>query len=143
MTLGGLCTSAILSACTNEDLAAAPARGDANRGTGVGHSPVPEWREDALIVGETEAATAASAVPDRLYIEWAAQHTPVDATLRMTLRPRSPTVPRAITCDPGTAAKPARTAASVPPTFVIDGDETRCIVSPDSIAAADPLLQLP
>jgi hypothetical protein len=93
--------------------------------------------------GETETTTAATPVPDRgLHAEWAAQHTPVEATVRMMLRPRSSALAPAITCDPR-SVKPARAAESVAPAFLIDEDPTRCVVNPDSIAAQDPLLQIP
>jgi hypothetical protein len=143
ITVVGLCTSPILSACRNQDLAAAPSRGEVTRVTRGGHSPARDWSGDAAVFGESEAATAATPVPDRgLLGEWAAQHTPVEATVRMMLRPRSSALAPAITCDPR-SVKPARAAESVEPAFLIGADPTRCVVNPDSIAAQDPLLQIP
>ena len=142
MTVVGLCTGPML-ACRNQDLAAAPARGEVARVTGGGHSPARDWSGDTAVFGESEAATAATPVPDRgLHGEWAAQHTPVEATVRMMLRPRSSALAPAITCDPR-SVKPARAAESVAPAFLIGEDPTRCVVNPDSIAAQDPLLQIP
>jgi hypothetical protein len=94
-----------------------------------------------MIFGETETTTAATPVPDRgLYGEWVAQHTPVEATVRIMLRPRNSAL--AITCDPR-SVKPAPAAESVAPAFLIGEDPTRCVVNSDSIAAQDPLVQIP
>jgi hypothetical protein len=142
MTVVALGASSMLSACRNRDLAAAPARGEADRFTGGGHSPMPEWRGDTVVFEGSEGATEASPVPERLYLEWAAQHTPAEATLRLMFRPRASGLAPAITCDPR-SVKPAPAAESVAPAFLIGEDPTRCVVNPDSIAAQDSLLQIP